>query len=81
MILKNGTELGLGKIPIKIDRICDVMSWTSGKNGFINVPQLSKYYLHEIPRPGVSLVKAWEINLVFNLVLVWKFRQIERTGF
>ena len=33
--------------------------------------------LYEIPRPGVSLVKAWEINLVFNLVLAWKFRQIE----
>ena len=33
--------------------------------------------LYEIPRPGVSLVKAWEINLVFNLVLAWKFRKIE----
>ena len=34
-------------------------------------------FQYEIPRPGVSLVKAWEINLVFNLVLAWKFRQIE----
>ena len=33
--------------------------------------------LYEIPRPGVSLVKAWEINLVFNLVLAWKFRKSE----
>ena len=38
---------------------------------------LLETYLYEIPRPGVSLVKAWEINLVFNLVLAWKFRKIE----
>ena len=36
-----------------------------------------EWFQYEIPRPGVSLVKAWEINLVFNLVLAWKFRQIE----
>ena len=38
---KNGTEVWVTSI--KIDKICDIMSWTSGLNEFINVPQLSKY--------------------------------------
>ena len=45
--------------------------------GIVALSDFTKDYLYEIPRPGVSLVKAWEINLVFNLVLAWKFRQIE----
>ena len=32
-------------------------------------------FLYEIPRPGVSLVKAWEINLVFTLVLAWNIQK------
>ena len=41
MIEKNGTEVWLKSI--KIDKICDIMWWTSGSSGFINVLQLSKY--------------------------------------
>ena len=45
---------------------------TAGQR-FVECLYLLLMNLYEIPRPGVSLVKAWEINLV----LAWKFRQIE----
>ena len=34
-----------GQNSIKINKVCDVMLWTSGSSGLINVLQLSKYFL------------------------------------
>ena len=57
-----------------------LLSGSFPHKGFVSVTVIA-FNLYEIPRHGVSLVKAWEIDLVYNLVLAWKFRKIESPGF